>query len=186
MPAGSGTPRACAKCLDRSPHSAAEARSAASPISGRIAPLHAANQNKCVPWGFERFAGRRAGGGLGFHPPSRIMSAGNDSPSHIALTTSPLTTISIHQQYPELPRVHSRNDSSSKPRLGKHAVCSATPLIACPMPYLAGDEGRVGSLRRKCHAFFPPFLSVPRSPDISSRQTVHPATPLHAHLPASN
>lgn len=120
------------------------------------------------------------------------MSAGNDSPSLFQshrpqhLTSSPLTTISIHQLYPDLPRVRPRNDSSSKARPGKRAVCSATPLIACGMPYLAGDEGWVGSLRRKCEAFFPPLLSVPRSPDISVRQTVHPATPLHARPPASN
>lgn len=54
------------------------------------------------------------------------------------------------------------------------------------MPYLVGDEGWMGSLRRKCEAFSPPLLSVPRSPDISVRQTVHPATPLHARPPASN
>lgn len=100
------------------------------------------------------------------------MSAGNDSPSLFQshrpqhLTSSPLTTISIHQLYPDLPRVRPRNDSSSKARPGKRAVCSATPLIACGMPYLAGDESWVGSLRRN---LFSSARQRPTSPDRHQR-----------------
>lgn len=100
------------------------------------------------------------------------MSAGNDSPSLFQshrpqhLTSSPLTTISIHQLYPDLPRARPRNDSSSKARPGKRAVCSATPSIACGMPYLAGDESWVGSLRRN---LFSSARQRPTSPDRHQR-----------------
>lgn len=100
------------------------------------------------------------------------MSAGNDSPSLFQshrpqhLTSSPLTTISIHQLYPDLPRARPRNDSSSKARPGKRAVCSATPSIACGMPYLAGDESWVGSLRRNLFSF---ARQRPTSPDRHQR-----------------
>lgn len=136
-------------------------------------------------------AGRRAGGNwawlptpLASHtPPLVALCQQATTAHHTSPSLCPLTTISIHQRYPELPRVHSRNDSSSKARLAKRSLCSATPLIACRMPYLAGDKGWWEAYAGNAKPF---FLLFSASPDISSRQTVHPATPLHARPPASN